>query len=152
MPHLCEHLGHPKDRLGGEAGLVEAAPADVALLDHRRLEPELGSPDRADVAAGPGTDHDAVVAGLGHGARQTSGAYPPGSLRPEGRTLQVPLDREVRGPRGLDLRDPQVADQPRVEAGPRDRSTPVVDIDPRDPRAVPLREVEHPLDGRVLTR
>src|SRR3954465_10157052 len=76
----------------------------------------------------------------------------PGALRPEGRTLQVSLDREVRGPRGLDLRDPQVPDQPRVEAGLRDRSTPVIDVDPRDPRAVPLREVEHPLGGRVLTR
>jgi len=69
---LGHHLGHPQDRLGRDAGLVETAAADVLLLDDRRLHAELGSADRGHVAPRAGADHDAVVLGFGHPASTLS--------------------------------------------------------------------------------
>ena len=37
-----------------------------ALLDHRRLQPELRAADRRDIAAGPGAQHDHIVRGFSH--------------------------------------------------------------------------------------
>ena len=62
-----EDVGDAQHRLGGDAGVVQAAPADRVLLDHRGLHAELGGADRGDVAARPGADDDAVVGALGHG-------------------------------------------------------------------------------------
>src|SRR3954451_9811695 len=75
----------------------------------------------------------------------------PGSpLRPEGARAQLRLDREVRRPRRLDLRDVEVADQTGVEARLRQRRPPVVDVQALDPAPVLLRQLEHPLDRGVL--
>ncbi len=63
---LAEHVGGAQHRLGGDARVVQAAPAHLVALDHRGLEAELGRPDRGHVAAGSGADHDAVVVLLGH--------------------------------------------------------------------------------------
>ena len=59
--HLHEHLGHAQHRLRRDAGLVQAAAADVVLLHHGRLQAELRGADRGHVAAGTRSDHDAVV-------------------------------------------------------------------------------------------
>ena len=63
---LREHVGHAQHRLGGDAGVVQAASADPVLLDHGGLHPELGGPDRGHVAARSGADHHAVIGGFGH--------------------------------------------------------------------------------------
>ena len=54
--------------LGRDAGVVQAAAADLVLLHHGGLHPELGGADRRHVAAGAGADDDAVVLGFGHGS------------------------------------------------------------------------------------
>ncbi len=64
---LVQHVGHAQHGLGGDAGVVEAAPADHVLLDHGGAHPQLGGADGGDVAAGTGADDDAVVGALGHG-------------------------------------------------------------------------------------
>ena len=53
-------LGRAQQRLGRDAAPVEADAAQLLALDDRGLQPELRCPDRRDVAAGPGTDHDDV--------------------------------------------------------------------------------------------
>ena len=58
---LGEDVGDAQDRLGRDARVVEAAAADGVLLHDRRLHPELGRPDRRDVATGTRADDDAVV-------------------------------------------------------------------------------------------
>ena len=68
LAHLGEDVGRPQHRLGRDARVVEAAATDLVLLDHRRLHPQLRSADRGDVAAGTGTDHDAVKGRIGHRA------------------------------------------------------------------------------------
>src|SRR4051794_37835046 len=73
-------------------------------------------------------------------------------LRPEEARLELRLDGEVRWPPRARIGDVEVADQTRVEAGLRDRSSPVVDVHALDPLAVLLRQAEHLLHGRVLAR
>src|SRR5690606_1250145 len=64
---LLELLAGLQERLGGNAADVEAGAAERRALFHAGdLEPELRRADRADVAAGPGADHDEVVSRLGH--------------------------------------------------------------------------------------
>ena len=58
---LGQDVGDAQHGLGRDAGVVEAATADLVLLDHGGLHAELGGADRGDVAARPGADHDAVV-------------------------------------------------------------------------------------------
>ena len=65
-------LGRVEHRLRGDAGVVEAAPARLVLLDDRRLQAQLGGPDRRHVAAGTAADHDHVV-GISHGATLYNG-------------------------------------------------------------------------------
>ena len=48
---LVEHVGHAQHGLGGDAGVVQAAPADDVLLDDGGLHAQLGGADRGDVAA-----------------------------------------------------------------------------------------------------
>ncbi len=61
-----EHLGSVQQRLRRDAADVEAGAAErLVLFDYRRLQSELGAFDGADIAAGPGTDHDDIVGG-GH--------------------------------------------------------------------------------------
>ena len=43
---LGEDVGDAQHRLRRDAGVVQAAPADGVLLDHRGLHPELRGPDR----------------------------------------------------------------------------------------------------------
>ena len=58
VAHLLQDVGRAQDRLGGDAGVVQAASADLVLLDHGGLHPELCRPDRGDVAAGARADDD----------------------------------------------------------------------------------------------
>ncbi len=67
LADLTEHVGDAQHGLGGDAGVVQAAPADLVGLDDRRLHAELSGADRSDVAAGTGADDDAVIRGVGHG-------------------------------------------------------------------------------------
>ena len=66
LAHLGEDVGDAQDRLGRDAGVVQAAPADAVLFDDGGLHPELGGADRGHVAAGPRPDHHAVVSGISH--------------------------------------------------------------------------------------
>ena len=59
---LLEQLGGVQQRLRRDAADVEAGAAEgLVLLDHRHLHAELRRADRADIAAGTGTDDDEVV-------------------------------------------------------------------------------------------
>ena len=60
LADLAEDVGDTQHRLGGDAGVVQAASADRVLLDDGGVHPQLGGADRGDVAAWPGADHDAV--------------------------------------------------------------------------------------------
>ena len=62
---VVEDLGRVEHRLRRDAGVVEAAPARLVLLDDGRLQAELGGADRRDVPAGTTADHD-YVEGFGH--------------------------------------------------------------------------------------
>src|SRR5205085_1115109 len=62
---LGQHVGHPQDRLGGNAGVVEAAPADDVLLDDGGLHAQLRGADRGDIPARTRADHDAIER-IGH--------------------------------------------------------------------------------------
>ncbi len=66
LADVTEDVGDAQDRLRGDAGVVQAAPADLVGLDHRGLHPELCGADRGDVAAGTRADDDAVVGAFGH--------------------------------------------------------------------------------------
>ena len=48
---LGEDVGDAQHGLGGDAGVVEAAAADLVLLDDGGLHAELGGADRGHVAA-----------------------------------------------------------------------------------------------------
>ena len=59
---LVEHVGRMKQRLGGDAADVEAGAAKrLALLDDRRLQPQLRAFDRADISARPRADHHHII-------------------------------------------------------------------------------------------
>ena len=62
-----QHVGRAQHRLGGDAGVVQAAPADLVALDHGGLHAELRGADRGHVAARARADDDDVVGGFGHG-------------------------------------------------------------------------------------
>ena len=66
LADLGEQVGRAQHGLGGDAGVVQAAPAELVALDDGRLLAELRGADRGHVAARPGADHDAVVGVLGH--------------------------------------------------------------------------------------
>ena len=59
-------VGGPQQRLRGHAGVVGAFAADQVLLDDRDAQPAVGQPARADLAGGPGAEHDRVVFPLAH--------------------------------------------------------------------------------------
>ena len=67
LADLAEHVGDAQDRLGRDAGVVQAAPADPVGLDDRGLHAELRGADGGHVAARAGADDDAVVGALRHG-------------------------------------------------------------------------------------
>ncbi len=66
VAYLREQVGRAQHRLGGDAGVVQAAPPDLVALDDRGLFPELRGADRGDVAARSGADHDAVIGSCRH--------------------------------------------------------------------------------------
>ena len=53
VAHLGQQVGGAQHRLGGNAGVVEAASPHLVALDHSRLQPELRGPDRSDVSTRP---------------------------------------------------------------------------------------------------
>ena len=59
---LAEDVGGAEDRLGGDAGDVEAASADAVALHDGGAHPELRGADRGHVATRSGADNDAVEA------------------------------------------------------------------------------------------
>ena len=61
VAELAEHVCRTQHRLCGDAGDVEAPPADEFTLDDRSLHAQLGGANRGDVASGAGADHDDVV-------------------------------------------------------------------------------------------
>ena len=64
---LLVQLGGVEQGLGGDAADVEAGAAQrLAALDAGGLQPELRGPDRGDIAARPGADHDHVEVSLCH--------------------------------------------------------------------------------------
>ena len=58
-------LGRVQQRLGRDAARVQAGAAELALLDQRDRQAELGRPERAGVAAAATTEDDDVVGALG---------------------------------------------------------------------------------------
>ena len=82
LADLGQHVGDAQHGLGGDAGVVEAAAADLVLLDHGGLHPELRGADRGDVATRPGADDHAVVSGIGHVSQpiQAAQSWRAGSL------------------------------------------------------------------------
>src|SRR5581483_3085628 len=66
LADLAEQVGRAQHRLGRDAGVVEAAPAELVALDDGGPPAELRGADRGHVAAGAGADHDRVVGALGH--------------------------------------------------------------------------------------
>src|SRR5690348_12521576 len=91
MAHIMEDLGRAQQRLGRDAPPVQADAAQQFALDDRSLETELRSPDRRDIAAGPGAEDDEIVgvsqgmlllAPLPHGEREG-----PAAQRREGEGL-----------------------------------------------------------------
>ena len=68
---LGQDVRDAQDGLGRDAGVVEAAAADLVLLDDGGLHPELGGADRGDISTRPGADNDAVIL-LGHKGGDTS--------------------------------------------------------------------------------
>ena len=62
VAQVRDHGRALQQRLGGDAADVQAHPAQVALLDARRLVSELRGLDGGHVAAGPGADHHDVEA------------------------------------------------------------------------------------------
>src|SRR5205823_13895331 len=59
VARLLEALRRMQQRLRGDAADIEAGAAEgLLLLDHRHLHAELRRADRADIAAGAGTDDD----------------------------------------------------------------------------------------------
>ena len=64
---LLEQLGGVEQGLGRDAADVEAGAAQrLAALDAGGLQPELRGPDRGDIAARPGADHDHVEVSVCH--------------------------------------------------------------------------------------
>src|SRR5262249_33952629 len=62
VPGFLEHLGGVQQRLRRDAADVETGAAmGGALLDHADLHAELCRADRADIAAGAGSDDDEIV-------------------------------------------------------------------------------------------
>ena len=80
LADLAEHVGHAQHGLGGNAGVVQAAPADEVGLDDGGLHAELRGADGGDVAARARADDDAVVGALSHG--ESSLSTRPGSVWP----------------------------------------------------------------------
>ena len=71
------HLRRAQQRLGRNASPIVADAAEIGLLDHGGLEPELRRADRGDVAAGTGADDDDVEGSVGHDFLPTLGAFFP---------------------------------------------------------------------------
>ena len=63
---LLQDVGRAQHGLGGDARVVQAAPADRSFSTHGRLHAELRGADRGHVAARTGADDDAVVGSGGH--------------------------------------------------------------------------------------
>ena len=56
-----DDLGRVEQRLGRDTAAVEAGAADLAVLDHRGLEPALGGMERGDIAAGTRADDKQLI-------------------------------------------------------------------------------------------
>jgi hypothetical protein len=61
---LRDDVRRAQHQLGGDAGVVEAAPTEAVALDHGGAHAELSRADRRHIAARSGADDDAVE--LGH--------------------------------------------------------------------------------------
>ena len=63
---LGEQVGRAQQCLRRHAGVVGALAADQVLPDDRHREPAVGQPPGADLARGPGAEHDRVELPLAH--------------------------------------------------------------------------------------
>ena len=127
----------PQHRLGRDAGVVQAAPADAVLLHDGGLHPELRGADRRHVAARPRADDDAVVRALGHGRRTLATVCSAGQRWPGGRHLH-PRHRPGRASRTASRRTAMIATaqqrRPRRLRGHEQRAAPaqmIVDAEQR---------------------
>jgi len=61
MLHIMVDFGGAQQRLGRDTAPVEADAAQQFALDDGDLQAKLRSPDRRDIAAGAGTEHDEII-------------------------------------------------------------------------------------------
>jgi hypothetical protein len=61
LADLGQHVGDAEDRLGRDAGVVQAPATDPVRLDHGGLHSQLRGPDGGDITARAGADHDCVI-------------------------------------------------------------------------------------------
>src|SRR5262249_55692152 len=74
VAHEGHDLGVAQQRLGRDAAPVQTDAARSIVLDRRDREPELGAPDRRDVAARSGADYHDVELVARHRARRAGAA------------------------------------------------------------------------------
>ena len=77
MRGLAEFFRRLEQRLRGNAADVEAGSAmRLALFDDGDLEAELRRPDRADIAAGAGSDDDEIIGHEVYSNEPAAGRWP----------------------------------------------------------------------------
>src|SRR5690606_16182641 len=64
--HQVEDFDRPQQGLGRDAAPVETDAAKMLAFDDGDVQPQLRTPDRGDIAAGAGADHDHVESLRGH--------------------------------------------------------------------------------------
>src|SRR3569833_2893941 len=99
MGQVMVDLGGPEQRLGRDAAPVEADAAELLALDDGGLEAELRRPDSRDIAAGPRTEDDEIVA-VRHGGPSCCCGSVQTPKRGLGATAHNQMTRQGQEPRG----------------------------------------------------